>query len=275
MAGKLYIVGTPIGNLHDTSPRVLEVLRSVDMIACEDTRHTQKLLTHFRISNRLISYHEHNERERADELTDRLVAGDSIAVVTDAGMPCIADPGFRIVERAGESGIEVIAIPGPTAFVAAAAVSGLPTDSLFFGSFLPSKKGERRRRLAEVRDIPATLVFYETPHRIVASLKDCLDTLGDRRAAISREITKLHEETLRGRLSQLIDHLERARCRGEIVLVIERGDDTVPPIDDRSVTDMVADLESQGIERKTALKSVAKQLGISKSEAYRIFESER
>lgn len=269
------MVGTPIGNLQDASPRMLDVLRTADLIACEDTRHTQKLLTHFRISNRLISYHEHNERERADELVDRMLSGETIAVVTDAGMPAIADPGFRIVERAAESGIEVIAIPGPCAFIAAAAMSGLPTDSLFFGSFLPSKKGDRRRRLAEVRDISATLVFYETPHRIAASLKDCLDTLGDRRAAISREITKLHEETLRGRLSELIDHIERARCRGEIVLVIERGDDSVPPIDERSVTEMVADLESQGVERKTALKSVAKQLGISKSEAYRIFESER
>src|SRR5512140_1541877 len=170
MPGTLYLVATPIGNLQDITLRAIETLRSVDVIACEDTRHTRNLLTHLRISKKLISYHEHNEFERAEELADRLLAGESIAIVSDAGTPGISDPGFRIVQRAAEIGIAVVPIPGAVAFVNAAAASGLPTDSLFFGGFLPAKKGERRKRLAMVQDIPATLIFYEAPHRLAKSL---------------------------------------------------------------------------------------------------------
>ena len=192
MPGTLYLVATPIGNLQDITLRALETLRVVDLIACEDTRHTRNLLNHFRISNRTVSYHEHNEQERAEELADRLIRGESIAIVSDAGTPGICDPGFRIVQRAIEIGAPVVPIPGPAAFVNAVVASGIATDSLFFGGFLPAKKGERRKRLEELRDIPATLVFYEAPHRLARSLLDCYEVLGDRQASVARELTKLH-----------------------------------------------------------------------------------
>src|SRR5689334_591684 len=188
MLGKLYLVATPIGNLNDMTYRAVETLKSVSVIACEDTRHTRKLLTHFGISNKLVSYHEHNESERAGQLVKLLTNGESVAVVSDAGTPGISDPSFRIVESAIEIGAEVVPIPGASAFVNAAAASGLPTDSIFFGGFLPSKKGERRKRLLEVADMPATIIFYESPRRIAAALLDASDVLGDRAAVVAREI---------------------------------------------------------------------------------------
>ncbi len=269
MPGVLYLVATPIGNLQDITYRAVETLHRVDLIACEDTRHTRKLLTHYRISNRTVSYHEHNERERAEELLDRLAAGESVAVVTDAGTPGIADPGFRIAERAAASGIDVVAVPGATAFVAAAVVSGLPTDSIFFGGFLPSKKGERRRRLEEIADIPATIVFYETPHRIERALADCLEILGDRPAAMARELTKLHEEVIRGDLSEIAAASAADPPRGEIVLVIGRGTQVSKPSGEATAAELFAELTSAGAERKAAIKQVAKMLGIPKAEAYR------
>ncbi|MGE3466384.1 MAG: 16S rRNA (cytidine(1402)-2'-O)-methyltransferase [Pyrinomonadaceae bacterium] len=276
MPGTLYLVATPIGNLQDITLRALEILRSVDLIACEDTRHTRKLLDHFRISNRLTSYHEHNEQERADELADRLVRGESIAIVSDAGTPGICDPGFRIVSRAIEIGAQVVPIPGASAFVNAAAAAGLATDSIFFGGFLPSKKGERRKRLEKIRDIPATLVVYETPHRLVRSLTDCLEVLGDRRAAIARELTKMHEDISRGSLSELVSAFSDVKIRGEIVLVIERIRNDLGTTDDStSLAGRVAELENDGNDRKTSLKRAAKEFGISKSEAYRILESSK
>ncbi len=272
MAGTLYLVATPIGNLQDVTHRALEVLRSVDLIACEDTRHTLKLLNHFRISNRLISYHEHNELERAEELADRLVAGTNIAVVSDAGTPGICDPAFRIVQRATEVGATVVPIPGAVAFVNAVVASGISTDSIFFGGFLPSKKSDRRKRLGEIRDIPATLVLYETPHRLIRSLVDCFEVLGDRRAAVARELTKLHEETARGSLSELAERYSRESVKGEVVLIIERAALAAPkheaptPI---SISERVKELEKEGVDHKAALKKAAKEFGVSKSEAYR------
>lgn len=272
MAGTLYLVATPIGNLQDVTHRALDVLRSVDLIACEDTRHTLKLLNHFRISNRLISYHEHNELERAEELADRLVTGANIAIVSDAGTPGICDPAFRIVQRAIEVGASVVPIPGAVAFVNAVVASGISTDSIFFGGFLPSKKGDRRKRLEEIRDIPATLVVYETPHRIAKSLVDCFEVLGDRRAAVARELTKLHEETARGRLSELVERYSKESVKGEIVLVVERvalvepKRETLTP---KSISNRVKELEKEGVDGKTALKKAAKEFGLSKSEAYR------
>ncbi|MBK7394092.1 MAG: 16S rRNA (cytidine(1402)-2'-O)-methyltransferase [Chloracidobacterium sp.] len=272
MAGTLYLVATPIGNLQDVTHRALEVLRTVDLIACEDTRHTLKLLNHFRISNRLISYHGHNELERAEELADRLVAGASIAIVSDAGTPGICDPAFRIVQRAIEIGAAVVPIPGAVAFVNAVVASGISTESIFFGGFLPSKKGDRRKRLEEIRDIPATLVLYETPHRIAKSLVDCFEVLGDRGAAVARELTKLHEETARGRLSELAERYGKESVKGEIVLVIERAALVEPKRETptpRSISKRVNELEKEGMDNKTALKKTAKEFGLSKSEAYR------
>jgi 16S rRNA (cytidine1402-2'-O)-methyltransferase len=269
MLGTLYLVATPIGNLQDISLRALEILKSVDTIACEDTRHTRKLLTHFGISAKLLSYHEHNEQERAERLAAMLEDGKSIAVVSDAGTPGISDPSFRIVQKAYEIGAKVVPIPGAVAFVNALIASGLPTDSVFFGGFLPSKKGERQNRLREVKEIPATLVFYETPHRIAKSLADCFEILGDRKAAIARELTKLHEEIVRGDLPELAEKFSENPTKGEIVLVIEKAQNRKVK-DLTSLPERVGGLEAEGFDHKTALKKAAKEFGLSKSEAYKI-----
>ncbi len=269
MFGKLFVVSTPIGNLQDITLRAIETLKTVDIIACEDTRHTGKLLKALSIKNKLISVHEHNEAERAAELCSDLLEGRSVAIVSDAGTPAINDPGFRLVAKAVETGIEVVSVPGPTAFVAAVTISGLPTDAIFFGGFLPSKKSERRKRLMEVKDIPATVVFYESPHRIAAALADCEAMLGDRKAAVARELTKLHEEVIRGSLSELISTIKESKIRGEFVLMISRDDARNLEISGRSISEIVYRLESEGMIRKNALKQAAKLLGITRSEAYR------
>lgn len=272
MHGTLYLVATPIGNLQDISFRAVEILKTVDIIACEDTRHTRKLLTHFGIKNKLVSYHEHNEHQRTEEFAALLEEGKSIAVVSDAGTPGIADPGFRLVQKAAEIGAKIISIPGAVAFVNAVIISGLPTDSIFFGGFLPSKKGERRSRLEEVKTIPATLCFYETPHRIAKSLEDCFEVLGNRSAAVVRELTKLHEEIIRGHLSELIERFSDKQTKGEIVLIIER--EQLSTLDSqlstsKTLPERISEIEASGVDRKTALKKAAKEFGLSKSEAYK------
>ncbi len=275
MPGTLYLVATPIGNLQDISFRAVDTLKSVDLIACEDTRHTRKLLNAFEIKNKLVSYHEHNEAERADELGKMLESGKSIAVVSDAGTPGINDPGFRLVQKAREIGSDVVPVPGAVAFVNAVVASGLPTDAIFFCGFLPSKRGERRKRLDELKFIPATLVFYEAPRRIVNTLSDCIDIFGNRRASIAREITKLHEEIITSDLISLSERFSASNSKGEFVLVIagERLDEDVPQ--KGRLTDRIIELENEGLDRKTALKKAAKESGLSKSEAYRILQSER
>lgn len=263
-------MATPIGNLADISFRAVETLKNVDLIACEDTRHTRKLLNHYGISNRLISYHKHNERERAAELLTRLERGDSVAVVSDAGTPGINDPGHVIVRQAVEAGFAVVPVPGPVAYVAAVIVSGLPTDSIFFGGFLPSRQGERRKRLAQVKEIPATLVFYDSPHRIARSLSDCLEILGDRAAAVVRELTKIHEEAIYGTLKELTARVSNASVRGEFVLVIDRARQDIGQGDGGGfIAERVTELEASGMDPKAALKAAAKEFGISRSEAYR------
>ena len=269
MLGTLYLVATPIGNLQDISLRALETLKIVEIIACEDTRHTRKLLNYFNISNKLVSYHEHNEQQRADELAANLLEGKSIAVVSDAGTPAICDPSFRIVQKAIEIGAKVVPIPGAVAFVNALIVSGLPTDSIFFGGFLPSKKGERRNRLEEIKSIPATLCFYESPHRLAKSLVDCLEVLGNRNAAVVRELTKIHEECVRGNLSELVEKYSELTAKGEIVLVIERVESRESRVESqKTITERISELEKEGFDNKTALKKAAKEFGLSKSEAY-------
>jgi 16S rRNA (cytidine1402-2'-O)-methyltransferase len=275
MPGLLYLVATPIGNLQDISLRAIEVLKTVDMIACEDTRHTGKLLNHFGIKKRLVSYHEHNEAARAEELGKLLEEGKSIAVVSDAGTPAICDPSFRIVQKANEIGAQVVPVPGAVAFVNAVIASGLATDSIFFGGFLPSKKGERRKRLQEVSAVPATLAFYEAPHRLARSLVDCADVLGDRPAVVARELTKLHEEIVRGSLADLAENFASKPVKGEIVLVIDRQRESAIEIGTTSLAERVAELESGGLDRKTSLKKAAKEFGLSKPEAYRILQSEK
>ena len=274
MSGTLYLVATPIGNLQDISRRAVEVLTAADVIACEDTRHTRKLLNHLGITNKLVSYHEHNEAERAAELVGILQQGSSVALVTDAGTPGISDPGFRLVQAAIDHGIKIIPIPGPVAFVTALIASGLPADAIFFGGFLPSKKTERRRRLRDVSSFPATLIFYESPRRMAAALADCLDMLGDRQAVIARELTKLHEEFLRGSLSELLPQLSSATFKGETVLLIDRvRGDTTGGRSALSLIERLAELEAEGVDRKTALKRAAREFGVSKSEAYRIVQA--
>jgi 16S rRNA (cytidine1402-2'-O)-methyltransferase len=278
MHGTLYLVATPIGNLADISKRALETLESVDLIACEDTRHTGKLLSHFGIKKRLVSYHEHNENSRTEEFAELLQQGKSIAVVSDAGTPAICDPALKIVQKANEIGVKVVSIPGAVAFVNALIVSGLPTDSIFFGGFLPSKKTDRRKRLTEVSNVPATICFYETPHRLGKSLVDCLEVLGNRKAAVVREITKLHEETVLGNLQDLAAKYSANEVKGEIVLIISReenSDFAFQISDSKSLAARVAELENEGIDRKLALKKAAKEFGLSRSEAYRVWQSEK
>ena len=278
MFGTLYLVATPIGNLSDISKRALQTLETVDLIACEDTRHTRKLLNHYGISKKLSSYHEHNENARAEEFVELLKQGKSIAVVSDAGTPAICDPALIIVRRAHEIGAKVVAIPGAVAFVNALIVSGLPTDSVFFGGFLPSKKTERQKRLLEVKAVPATLVFYETPHRIAKSLIDCLEILGNREAAVAREITKLHEEIIRGSLEKLAEKFSQMIVKGEIVLVINRTEiqnSKLKTQNSKSLAARVAELEAEGTDRKLALKKAAKEFGLARSEAYRILQTNK
>ena len=279
MAGTLYLIATPIGNLEDITHRAVRLLGQVDVIACEDTRHTKKLLSHYGINTRTISYHEHNERERTMELIERLKSGADVAVVSDAGTPGISDPGFRLARIAIDCDVQVVPVPGASALISALVASGLPTDEFFFGGFLPARSGARRARLAELRSLPATLIFYEGPHRIAATLKDALEILGERQAVVARELTKMHEEIARGSLSELTSRFSSPeRARGEMELIIDR---TVMPREstgnqsDASVSALVTEFEANGLDHRAALKKAARELGLSRDEAYRRLVSER
>jgi 16S rRNA (cytidine1402-2'-O)-methyltransferase len=279
VAGTLYIVSTPIGNLEDITQRALQVLGQVELIACEDTRHTRKLLNHFGINTPTVSYHDHNERERSAELLRRLTSGESIALVSDAGTPGINDPGYRIVQLAIENDLTVVPVPGASALISALVCSGLPTDEFFFGGFLPPKSNARRMRLTELRSLPATLIFYEAPHRISAALKDAFEVLGARHAVVARELTKLHEEFIRGRLDELAAQFaSNEKARGEIVLIIDRAsalEEQASVNSQPSVAAVVAEFESEGMDHRIALKKAARTLGLTRDEAYRRLVAER
>jgi 16S rRNA (cytidine1402-2'-O)-methyltransferase len=219
--GTLYVVATPIGNLEDVSLRALRVLREVDLVAAEDTRHVRKLLDHYGIRKRVVSYHEHNERTRTPQLLAALRSGRSVALVSDAGTPALSDPGYPLVRACAEAQIPVVPVPGPSAAVAALVVSGLPTDRFLFLGFPPRRRPARRRFFEEVRDGRATLVLFESPHRLADCLEDALAVLGDRRAAVCRELTKLHEEVRRGTLSELVSWARQAAPLGEVTVVVE------------------------------------------------------
>ena len=273
----LYLVATPIGNLEDITLRAVRVLKEVDQIACEDTRQTQKLLNHYGITTRTVSYHEHNEMTRATELVKEMQEGASVALVTDAGMPGISDPGYRLISLAIRHHVPVVPIPGASAFLAALVASGLPTDSFRFSGFLPAKRGERRAVLEAIRTSPRTQVFYEAPHRIVEALSDVVEVLGqNRHVVIAREVTNLHEEFLRGRASEVLETLKsRDGVKGEITLLIGKaeeaearvstGDPARPGVRQRLGQIMA----EEKLDEKAALKKLAKERGISKSEAYR------
>jgi 16S rRNA (cytidine1402-2'-O)-methyltransferase len=220
-SGTLYVVATPIGNLEDITLRALSVLRTTDLIAAEDTRKTAQLLKHFSIASPLISYHEHNETVRAPELVRRLQMGASIALVTNAGTPGVSDPGYRLVAAAASAGIRVVPVPGALAAAAALSASGLPTDAFVFEGFLPKKAGKRHRRIQSLASEPRTVILYESPQRIIALVEDLLPACGDRPAALAREMTKIHEEFIRGRLSEILELLKgRAEIKGECTLIV-------------------------------------------------------
>jgi len=269
----LYVVGTPIGNLEDITLRALRVLRTADRIACEDTRQTQKLLNHYEIHTPTVSYHDHNEMTRAPELIVHLEDGESIALVTDAGMPGISDPGYRLISLAVRHGIRVVPVPGASAFLSALVASGLPGETFKFHGFLPAKSGQRRKQLEEVRDLPRTQIFYEAPHRIIETLKDIVEVIGpSRHIVIAREVTKLHEEFLRGRAEVVLQTAEeRGELKGEITLLIGKAEENEKASAPKeSVSQMVQRLmDRESLDEKDALKRVAKELGIGKSEAYR------
>jgi 16S rRNA (cytidine1402-2'-O)-methyltransferase len=275
----LYLVATPIGNLEDITLRALRVLKGVDLIACEDTRQTQKLLNHFLIDTRTVSYHEHNERERSAELIAQIEAGASIAVVSDAGTPGISDPGYWLVQQAIERGIRVVPIPGASAFVSALIASGLSTDGVAFRAFLPAKSSERRSVFTSLRDVEMTQVFYEAPHRIIEALQDFVEILGPQRSVvIARELTKIHEEFLRGPAEQILNELKsRGEVKGEIVLLIGKAEAeqrATPPR--QTVAQRVRELmQTESLDEKDSLKRVAKERGIGKSEAYREYQRTR
>lgn len=271
-AGTLYLVGTPIGNLEDITLRALRVLKEVDLIACEDTRHTAQLLNHYGISKPTVSYHDHNELTRAAELIVHLERGDNIAVVSDAGMPGVSDPGYRLVALAVRHHIRVVPVPGASAFLSALVSSGLPTDSFHFGGFLPAKAGARRTALEAIRSSPRTEVFYEAPHRIVECIREVVEVLGPgRHVVVAREVTKLYEEFLRGRADEVLATLEeRGEIRGEITLLIGKAAEGSSAAARKTVSQRVQELmRDEKLDEKAALKQTAKEFGLSKSEAYR------
>ena len=270
MSSKLYIVSTPIGNLEDITLRALNVLKQVDLIACEDTRTTKKLLSRYQIQKPLTSYHEHNEIEKAKELLSMLQEGHSIALVTDAGTPGVSDPGYRIVKLASENGVQIFSVPGPSAAVAALSISGLPTSSFTFLGFPPKQKKRLIEYLERIKDYPETLVFYESPRRVIKTLESMAEVFGERNASLGREITKMYEETLRGTLSEILTTLKsRDNLKGEFTLVIEGNSQDKGEFDSETIDDLLLYFKKEGVSLKDAVKQVAVDSGVSKSKIYK------
>lgn len=273
--GTLYVVGTPIGNLADITLRALETLKSADLIACEDTRRTRILLRHYQIDTETTSYHEHNELTKAAELILRLEEGARISLVSDAGMPGISDPGYRLISLCIRHRIPVVPIPGASAFVAALVASGLPTDAFRFFGFLPPKSSQRRKLLDQQKTAQKTLIFYEAPHRILEALADVNEVLGNRHVVVAREVTKVHEEFLRGRCLDLLAQLrQRKEVQGEITLLVGRPAEEPHPFAEIPLRARIEQImHEQGLDRMQALKVAAKERGISKSQAYREYQN--
>ena len=269
MAGVLYIVATPIGNLEDITLRALRVLKEVDLIAAEDTRHTRILLSHYDIRTPLTSYHEHNERTKAQSLVERLLGGENIALVSDAGTPAISDPGYRLVVDAIHAGIRVIPLPGASALVATLSAGGLPTDRFAFEGFLPAKKQERRARLQELRQEARTLVFYEAPHRLKESLQDMQQIIGDREIVVGRELSKVHEEVLRGTVSEVVARLSDREVKGEITIVVHGCTDECQ-VSEESIGTEIHRLIDEGMGIKDISELLGERYHVSKRQIYQL-----
>ena len=275
--GCLYLVATPIGNLEDITLRAIRILKDADLIACEDTRQTQKLLQHYEIRKEAVSYHAHNELTRSPELVIEMEQGAKVALVSDAGTPGISDPGHHLVTLCLRHHIPVVPIPGPSALIAALSASGLPTEEFLFVGFLPSRTGDRRKALDALKQESRTMILYEAPHRIVETLSDAADILGPRPAVIARELTKIHEEFLRGNLAELVDAANKRAPRGEITLLIGPGPPGAQLAQPKlSLKQRVEQLEKEpGMDRKAALKQAAREQGLPKREAYKKLLLER
>ena len=277
MTGKIYLVATPIGNLSDMSIRAIDTLKNADIIACEDTRNTIRLLNHFEIKGHLTSYHEYNKIDKAYELCEKVKEGKSIALVSDAGMPAISDPGYELVDIAYKEGLEVTIIPGASAVVSALAISGISSRRFSFEGFLPVDKNEKKEILAELVNESRTIILYEAPHRLLKTLKEILEYIGDRNIAIVRELTKLHEEVLRGRLTNIIADYEseKVAIRGEYVLVIEgkslleKRCERQKSFEEISIREHYEKYIYDGMDKKEAMKAVAKDRGIQKRDVYK------
>jgi 16S rRNA (cytidine1402-2'-O)-methyltransferase len=274
----LFVVATPIGNLEDITFRAVRILSEVDVIACEDTRHTRVLLDHYSIRKPLLSYHEHNEAERSEELTARLLGGESVALVSDAGTPLVSDPGYRLLQRAIAAGVRVISVPGPSAAIAALAGSALPTDAFRFAGFLPAKPGQRRRMLEAWRAEESTLIFYEAPHRLVETLEEMQAVMGSRPVVVARELTKVHEEFLRGTAAEIAATLQaRGAVKGEITILVgkaPRGGTAAEQASQETASQAVAAHMARGMSRMDAIKTVARERGVGKREVYQMLEQE-
>ncbi len=266
--GTLYLCATPIGNLEDLTPRALRMLKEANIIAAEDTRHTRQLMTHFDLHGHLISYHEHNKEKQGPLLIQRLLAGENIALVSDAGFPGIADPGELLVRQAILEDITVVPVPGANAALSGLVASGLPSSTFFFGGFLPKSKKNRRLQLDEWKNIPGTIVFYEAPHRIKVVLQDILTAWGNRAVVLAREITKMHEEFFRGDIISALEHLAAKEPRGEFVIILGAGEKMAEILPQIAPLDKVRMLMAKGTQKKEALAAVAKEYKIPKRELY-------
>jgi 16S rRNA (cytidine1402-2'-O)-methyltransferase len=269
MPGSLYVVATPIGNLEDITLRALRVLKEVDLIAAEDTRHTQTLLRHYDIRTPLTSYHEHNERSKARPLVERLLDGDSIALLSDAGTPAISDPGYRLVVEAVRAGIQVIPLPGASALAAVLSASGLPTDRFVFEGFLPAKERERRSQLQALRRETRTLIFYEAPHRLKQSLADMEQILGDRQIVVGREVSKAHEEFLRGTIAEVMGRINDRSIKGEITIVLHGATDAIQ-VSEEELKNEIRRLTVQGMRVKEISDAVSERYHVSKRAVYQL-----
>lgn len=268
MSGTLYVVATPIGNLEDMTYRAVRVLQEVNLIAAEDTRHSRKLLDHYGIKTQLISYHEHNEEQRAEQLLEKLQDGQSLALISDAGTPCIADPGYRLVSRCRREGIVVVAVPGASALIAALSIGGLPTDAFRFIGFLPAKSHGRRQLLEQLKDESQTVAFYEGPHRLQACLQDVFDICGEsRQISVARELTKRHEELFSGTIAEAIEYYAAGKVKGELVLLLGPAPERKP---EGTVKEELARLHAEtDLSWKQIVKQVAKDFGLPGSDVYK------